>query len=102
MRPEDIGPKTTFEAPDPDYWIPHGYAIVVADIPGTWYATGPATYCSPEEAEDFRDFIEWAGTREWSNGKVGLSGVSYLTVSQWRVAELNPPRGTCRSIPPTD
>ncbi|WP_448006004.1 CocE/NonD family hydrolase [Agromyces bauzanensis] len=91
VRPEDIGPRTTFEAPDPDYWIPHGYAIVVADIPGTWYATGPATYCSPEEAEDFRDFIEWAGTREWSDGKVGLSGVSYLTVSQWRVAELNPP-----------
>lgn len=91
VRPENIGPKTTFEAPDPDYWIPHGYAIVVADIPGTWHATGPATYCSPEEAEDFRDFIEWAGTREWSNGKVGLSGVSYLTVSQWRVAELNPP-----------
>lgn len=91
VRPDDIGPRTTFEAPDPDYWIPHGYALVIADIPGTWYATGPATYCSPEEAEDFRDLIEWAGTREWSNGKVGLSGVSYLTVSQWRVAELNPP-----------
>jgi predicted acyl esterase len=91
VLPEHIGPKTTFEAPDPDYWVPHGYAIVVADIPGTWYARGPATYCSPEEAEDFRDFIEWAGTQPWSNGKVGLSGVSYLTVSQWRVAELNPP-----------
>lgn len=88
---EHLGPLTTFEAPDPDYWVPHGYAIIVADIPGTWYATGPATYCSPEEAEDFRDLIEWAGTQAWSNGKVGLSGVSYLTVSQWRVAELNPP-----------
>jgi predicted acyl esterase len=82
---------TTFEAPDPAYWVPHGYAVVVADIPGTWYSEGAATYCSPEEARDFYDLIEWAGGQEWSNGRVGLSGVSYLTVSQWRVAELNPP-----------
>lgn len=91
VRPEHIGELTTFEAPDPDYWIPHGYAIVVADIPGTWNARGPATYVSPEEAEDFYDLIEWAGVSPWSNGRVGLSGVSYLTVSQWRVAELEPP-----------
>lgn len=82
---------TTFEAPDPEYWVPHGYAIIVADIPGTWYSQGKATYCSPEEATDFYELIEWAGSQEWSSGKVGLSGVSYLTVAQWRVAELNPP-----------
>ena len=91
VRPEHIGELTTFEAPDPEYWVPHGYAILIADIPGTWNAVGPATYVSPEEAQDFYELIEWAGTRPWSNGKVGLSGVSYLTVSQWRVAELNPP-----------
>ncbi|THG29945.1 CocE/NonD family hydrolase [Naasia lichenicola] len=91
VRPDDIGELTTFEAPDPDYWVPFGYSIVIADIPGTWNATGPASFISPEEAEDYYDLIEWAGTQPWSNGKVGLSGVSYLTVSQWRVAELNPP-----------
>lgn len=91
VNPDHISELTTFEAPDPVYWVPHDYAILVADIPGTWNATGPATYCSPEEARDFADLIEWAGTQPWSNGKVGLSGVSYLTVSQWRVAELSPP-----------
>lgn len=91
VLPEHIGELTTFEAPDPDYWIPHGYAVLIADIPGTWNATGPATYDSPEEARDFYDLIEWAGVQPWSNGRVGLSGVSYLTVSQWRVAELHPP-----------
>ena len=91
VLPEHTGELTTFEAPDPDYWVPHGYAIVVADIPGTWYSEGRATYCSPQEAQAFADLIEWAGTQPWSAGKVGLSGVSYLTVSQWRVAELNPP-----------
>ena len=46
---------------------------------------------SPEEAEDFSDLIEWAGIQPWSNGRVGLTGVSYLTVAQWRVAGLTPP-----------
>jgi predicted acyl esterase len=91
VLPEHMSELTTFEAPDPVYWVPRGYAILTADIPGTWYAKGPASYMSPEEAEDFYDLIEWAGTQPWSNGKVGLSGVSYLTVAQWRVAELSPP-----------
>jgi predicted acyl esterase len=91
VLPEHMSDLTTFEGPDPEFWIPRGYALVIADIPGTWYAQGPATYISPEEAEDFYDLIEWSGIQPWSNGKVGLTGVSYLTVSQWRVAELNPP-----------
>jgi predicted acyl esterase len=91
VKPEHTSPLTTFEAPDPRYWVPHGYAIVTADIPGTWYSRGRATYCSPEEALAFAQLIEWAGAQPWSNGRVGLSGVSYLTTSQWRVAELSPP-----------
>ena len=82
---------TIFEAPDPVFWVGNGYAVVTIDIPGLWYAQSPATYLSVEEAEAFYDAVEWAGTQPWSNGKVGLSGVSYLTVMQWRVAELNPP-----------
>jgi predicted acyl esterase len=38
-----------------------GYVLIIADIPGTWYARGSATYLSSEEAEDFFDLIEWAG-----------------------------------------
>lgn len=91
VRPEHTSDYTCFEAPDPLYWVPRGYAIINADIPGTWYAQGRATYLSPEEAQAFYDLIEWAGTQPWSCGKVGLSGVSYLTCSQWRVAALNPP-----------
>jgi uncharacterized protein len=90
-KPEWMSALTTFEGPDPVFWVPRGYALVIADIPGTWYAEGPASYASPEEAEDFFDLIEWAGVQSWSNGKVGLTGVSYLTVAQWRVAGLHPP-----------
>lgn len=86
-----ISEYTAFEAPNPLDWVPHGYAVINVDPRGTWYSQGRASYLSPQEAEDFYDVIEWAGTREWSNGRVGLSGVSYLTCAQWRVAELRPP-----------
>lgn len=82
---------TIFEAPDPVYWVSQGYAVVIADTPGTWFAETEGSYFSPQEAEAHYDLIEWAGTQGWSNGKVGLSGVSYLASSQWKVAALQPP-----------
>ena len=88
---EWLSPYTIFEAPDPLAWVPHDYVVINIDIPGTWHSTTDARYCAPEEAQALYDAIEWAAVQPWSNGKVGMSGVSYLTVMQWRVAELNPP-----------
>jgi uncharacterized protein len=91
VKMDAISAHTPFEGPDPVYWVPRGYAVIVADKRGNWYSEGRATFLSPDEALDFYDLIEWAGTQPWSNGKVGLTGVSYLASSQWRVAELKPP-----------
>ena len=91
VKMDAISSHTPFEGPDPVYWVPRGYAVIVADKRGNWYSEGRATFLSPDEAEDFYDLIEWAGTQNWSNGKVGLTGVSYLAQLQWRVAELDPP-----------
>jgi hypothetical protein len=88
---EMVSKYATFEGPDPAYWVPRGYAVINADIRGLWRSEGDATFVSPEEARDFYDLIEWAGVQTWSSGKVGLSGVSYLAVTQWRVAALRPP-----------
>jgi predicted acyl esterase len=86
-----VSRHAVFEAPAPAFWVPRGYAVINADPRGTWYSEGRATYLSPEEADDFYDLIEWAGTQAWSTGRVGLAGVSYLAFSQWRVAALHPP-----------
>ena len=86
-----LSPYTAFEAPDPVAWVAKGFAIINPDPRGTWYSEGNATFLSPEEAQDYHDLIEWAGTQPWSNGKVGLTGVSYLASSQWAVAATNPP-----------
>ena len=45
----------------------------------------------PRETRDFYDCIEWAGTQPWSNGKVGLNGISYYAMNQWQVAARQPP-----------
>ena len=61
VTPDMVSAYATFEGPDPLYWVPHGYALVHADIRGTWYSEGDATFVSPQNAEDFYDLIEWAG-----------------------------------------
>lgn len=91
-----ISDYTGFEAPDPLYWTRYGFAVVMVDVPGTWLGDGRAVFSSgAEEAEHFYDAIEWIAARDWSAGKVGLSGVSYLAVSQWHVAALRPPSLAC-------
>ena len=39
----------------------------------------------------FYDCIEWAGVQAWSNGRVGLNGISYYGINQWQVASRQPP-----------
>ena len=41
--------------------------------------------------EDFYDAIEWAAAEPWSNGRVGLWGMSYYAINQHAVAALQPP-----------
>lgn len=82
---------TKFEAPDALYWCGNDYIVINADPRGTWYSEGDLTLFSEQEAKDCYDLIEWAGTQSWSNGKVGMHGVSYLAWTQWRVAAANPP-----------
>lgn len=80
-----------WEVADPERWIPSGYAIVVVDSRGAGESPGKLWVWSPQEVEDYYDSIEWAGTQSWSNGKVGLLGVSYYAMNQWQVAALQPP-----------
>ena len=82
---------TGWEAPDPAYWVPQGYAFVNIDLRGFGASGGKGDLFSDQEAQDYYECIEWAGRQPWSNGKIGLSGVSYLAISQYKVAALNPP-----------
>ncbi|MEE9256178.1 MAG: CocE/NonD family hydrolase, partial [bacterium] len=80
-----------WEVTDPERWIPHGYVCVRVDSRGAGRSPGFMAPNSPREIEDLFQCIEWAGTRDWSNGKVGMLGISYYASNQWRVATMNPP-----------
>jgi len=83
---------TTWEAPDPVWWTARGYAVVNADLRGAGTSEGVSTSpMSDEEAADVYDLVEWAGHAPWSTGAVGMLGVSYLAMSQYKVAALAPP-----------
>ncbi len=87
----DLSEFAVFEAADPVYWCANGYVIINVDPRGSWGSEGDLTLLSEQEAMDGYDLVEWAGIQSWSNGKVGMHGVSYLAWSQWKVAALNPP-----------
>ncbi len=92
VEPEWLSDYTTFEGPDPKRWCANGYAVINVDPRATWWSEGDyATFWDEREAHDTVDVIAWAGTQPWSNGKVGMSGVSYLAVAQWWAASLQPP-----------
>ncbi len=80
-----------WELVDPEKWVPDGYAIVRVDSRGAGRSPGVIDSWSPRETQDFYECIEWAGTQPWSNGKVGINGISYYAMNQWQVGALRPP-----------
>jgi predicted acyl esterase len=80
-----------WETADPEKWVPDGYICVRVDSRGAGRSAGLLDMFSPQEARDYYDAIEWAGTQQWSSGRVGLLGISYYAANQWLVAALRPP-----------
>ena len=80
--PVSFSTLTGWEAPDPNWWVAQGYAVVNCDLRGAGTSDGVAELLSRQEGEDTYDLIEWAAAQQWSSGKVGMLGVSYLAVSQ--------------------
>ncbi len=93
--PKDLegstGKYAAWELVDPEHWTAFGYACVRVDSRGAGRSPGQVDVWSKREAKDYYDCIEWIAAQDWSNGKVGLAGISYYAKNQWQVAELNPP-----------
>ncbi len=71
-----------------------GYAGVVQDVRGRWDSDGEF-YPLIAERDDGYDTQEWIGSQPWSNGKIGMSGRSYLGSVQWLSAPLRSRYLTC-------
>jgi predicted acyl esterase len=81
----------TFVMPNVTDWLPHGYVLVRIDARGSGNTPGELHPYGPAEAEDTYDAIEWVAAQDWSNGNVGMWGVSNSAVNQLPAASLQPP-----------
>ena len=58
-----------------------GYATVVADVRGTGNSAGKWESFGKTEQQDGYELIDWSSKQSWSDGNVGLFGVSYLGIT---------------------
>jgi len=89
---------TSWESPDPNFWIPAGYAVVNMNLPGYANSEGPPSAFSEHQAKCYYEAIEWVAKQPWCTGKVGLNGVSFLAITQWHVAACQAYRGPPPSL----
>jgi len=73
------------------YYASHGYACVRFDIRGSGNSQGkPQDEYVQQEQDDGVQIIEWIAQQPWSNGKVGMEGLSWSGFSALQVAACRP------------
>src|ERR1700744_6682319 len=75
------------EAGDTRRFIANGYVHVIAQPRGSAKSEGHYG----EENTDHYDMIEWITQQPWSDGKVGMVGISGFAGEQWRAAAQGHP-----------
>ncbi|NKS75385.1 CocE/NonD family hydrolase [Rhodococcus hoagii] len=70
--------------------IRSGYTQVVVDVRGTGFSQGIWQVFQEREQQDTIETIEWAAQQAWSNGRIGMSGVSYSAINQIQAASKRP------------
>ncbi|MFN4329385.1 MAG: CocE/NonD family hydrolase [Limnobacter sp.] len=63
------------------YMVKRGYATVVVDVRGTGNSQGVWDAFGEKEQADYNQVVNWAATQPWSNGNIGVYGVSYLGIT---------------------
>jgi putative CocE/NonD family hydrolase len=58
-----------------------GYAFVMVDLRGFGGSTGCLDWAGPGEQADVKAAVDWAASRPWSTGAVGMYGKSYDAVT---------------------
>lgn len=77
-----------------DTYVPRGYAVVLADVRGFGDSEGCVEVWGAHEQQDQYDLVEWVAAQPWSDGKVGMQGVSYPGTTPIEAAVMAPPHLT--------
>ncbi len=74
------------------YFAVRGYVAIFAEERGTGQSEGVMKdYFDAQSFQDGYDLVEWAASQPWSDGKIGLWGISFGAINATRVAALRPP-----------
>ncbi|WP_054815942.1 CocE/NonD family hydrolase [Nocardia arizonensis] len=71
--------------------IKSGYTQVVVDVRGTGFSQGEWDMLRAREQQDTLEVIDWAAHQPWSNGRIGMNGISYSGINQVQAAAQQPP-----------
>jgi predicted acyl esterase len=71
-------------------WTSRGYALVVQDCRGRFKSEGEYRPFF-DDAVDGYDTVEWVARQPWSNGKVGMYGVSAMGITANLATVTSPP-----------
>src|SRR5438093_4660154 len=75
-----------------DRLIHHGYVIAAVDTRGGGASFGSQQgFFMPSETRDAYEITEWLATQPWSSGAIGMTGRSYLGITQFFAASQAPP-----------
>lgn len=85
-----LAPIGQNEAGLTEFWVPRGYAQVIADVRGSNDSDGAWDHWGPQEQADLKETIEFIAEQPWCTGKVGMVGCSYFAMSQLLAAEQQP------------
>jgi uncharacterized protein len=75
------------------YFVRRGYVTARVDIRGTGASEGapPDREYSDQEQQDGLEVIAWLAKQPWSNGNVGMMGISWGGFNSIQLARLHPP-----------
>ena len=89
---QNLGAPAGFiEAGATDFFVPRGYVHVIANCRGTSGSGGTFGFFDSQERRDMHDLVEWAAQQPWSDGNVGMIGISYFAGTQMEAAVERPP-----------
>ena len=93
MRPVGFTPPRGFmESGDPNYFVRRGYVHANFNVRGTGYSEGYYQFNGALEVEDVAELIAWLAEQPWSDGNVGMFGVSYFAKLAKGVATRGAPQ----------
>jgi uncharacterized protein len=80
---QDLGaPTAIIEAGNSEFFVSRGYVHVIANLRGTGGSSGEWGFFDEQERLDLYDLVEWAAGQPWSDGNIGMIGISYFAIAQ--------------------